>query len=150
MWHVPYWPKARVQSVVIRATVKSGQAINNNITIEGALTALANPLNGKVVCMLLDANTGRVINADGCNLTDADPYSIDEMAETHVSVTTQQGNIIVTATKARIALYTSEGWLLDETYVCGSATLNTNGYQGIAIVHILCDGQAEVRKLLVK
>ncbi|MBR2359950.1 MAG: choice-of-anchor J domain-containing protein [Bacteroidaceae bacterium] len=137
-------------SGLIPATVKSGQAINNNITIEGALTALANPLNGKVVCMLLDANTGRVINADVCNLTDADPYSIDEMAETHVSVTTQQGNIIVTATKARIALYTSEGWLLDETYVCGSATLNTNGYQGIAIVHILCDGQAEVRKLLVK
>lgn len=137
-------------SGLIPATVKSGQAINNNITIEGALTALANPLNGKVVCMLLDANTGRVINADVCNLTDADPNSVEEITGTSVSVTTRQGNIVVTATKAHIALYTSKGWLLDKTDVCGSATLNTNGYQGIVIVHILCDGQAEVRKLLVK
>ena len=137
-------------SGLIPATVKSEQTISSNITIEGALTALANPLNGKVVCILLDAITGRAINADVCNLTDADPNSIEEMAETPVLMTTQQGSIIIAATKARIALYTSEGLLLDKTNVCGSATLNTNGYQGVAIIHLLCDGQAEVRKLLVK
>ncbi|MBR5803052.1 MAG: choice-of-anchor J domain-containing protein [Bacteroidaceae bacterium] len=67
-------------SGVIPATVKSGQVISNTITFEGALAALSNPLNGKIVCMLLDANTGRVINADVCNLTDADPQSIEEIS----------------------------------------------------------------------
>ena len=63
-------------SGIIPANVKSGQSINSTITFEGVLTALANPLNAKVVAMLLDANTGRVINADVRALTDADPESI--------------------------------------------------------------------------
>ena len=67
-------------SGLIPATVKSGQIISNKIAIDGALTVLANPLNAKVVCMLLDANTGRVINADVCNLTDANAESIDELS----------------------------------------------------------------------
>lgn len=67
-------------SGLIPATVKSGQVISNKIAIDGALTVLANPLNAKVVCMLLDANTGRVINADVCNLTDANAESIDELS----------------------------------------------------------------------
>ncbi len=66
-------------SGVIPANVKSGQPIVTTIPFGGALAALANPLNAKVVCMLLDANTGRVINADVCSLTDADPEDIQEL-----------------------------------------------------------------------
>ncbi len=63
-------------SGIVPANVKSGEAISSTITFDGVLTVLANPLNAKVVCMLLDANTGRVINADVCALTEADPESI--------------------------------------------------------------------------
>ena len=69
-------------SGIIPANVKSGQAINSTISFEGVLAALSNPLNAKVVAMLLDANTGRVINADVCNLTDANAASIDELSAT--------------------------------------------------------------------
>ncbi len=65
-------------SGIIPANVKSGEAIRSTITFEGVLTALANPLNAKVACLLLDAGTGRVINADVCALTDADPSAIHE------------------------------------------------------------------------
>lgn len=85
-------------SGLIPATVKCGQPINNTVTFEGALAALANPLNGKIVCMLLDANTGRVINADVCHLTDADPEGIEEVSS---------------PTEARvIAIYSASGALL--------------------------------------
>ena len=69
-------------SGIIPANVKSGQAINSTISFEGVLAALSNPLNAKVVAMLLDANTGRVINADVCILTDANAASIDELSAT--------------------------------------------------------------------
>ena len=67
-------------SGIVPANVKSGEDINTTITFEGILTALSNPLNAKVVCMLLDANNGRVINADVRSLADANPESIGELA----------------------------------------------------------------------
>lgn len=67
-------------SGIVPANVKSGEAINTTITFDGVLTALSNPLNAKVVCMLLDANNGRVINADVRSLADANPESIGELA----------------------------------------------------------------------
>ena len=67
-------------SGIVPANVKSGEDINTTITFEGVLTALSNPLNAKVVCMLLDANNGRVINADVRSLADANPESIGELS----------------------------------------------------------------------
>lgn len=63
-------------SGIVPATVKSGETISTSISFDGVLTTLSNPANGKLVCMLLDANTGRVINADVSALTDLDPEGI--------------------------------------------------------------------------
>ena len=110
-------------SGAIPATVKSGQVISNTITFEGALAALSNPLNGKIVCMLLDANTGRVINADVCNLTDADPQGIEE-----ISVSTEA---------QVIAIYSASGLQLKEPQ------------KGINILLLQgADGRTFVRKVM--
>lgn len=136
-------------SGIIPANVKSGEAITSSIRFDGVLAALSNPLNAKIVCMLLDANTGRVINADVCALTEADLDGIKKI-ETPVQLITGQGNITVIAPEAHATLYASDGSIIESTDVNESTIINTHGYQGIAIIRILTDGQTIYRKLMIK
>ena len=137
-------------SGIVPATVKSGEAISTSITFDGALSALSSPENGKLVCMLLDANTGRVINADVSTLTDLDPQMMkgEEFDRIHLSGT--EGGITVVAPEATVTLYTPNGILLTETMVNGSATISTHGYSGMAIVRIQTAEQTISRKMIVK
>lgn len=68
-------------SGIIPANVKSGEAIITSLSFDGVLAALSDPLNAKLVCMLLDANTGRVINADVRFLADSHPDGIHEVTD---------------------------------------------------------------------
>ncbi len=137
-------------SGVIPANVKSGQTINNSITFEGALDILANPLNGKIVCMLLDANNGRVINADVLTLTDANSNCIEEDTENNIEITTYQGGITITATDVHATLYTPNGIILDKATIDGTTSLSSHGYQGIAIVRIQNHGQVTIQKVFIR
>lgn len=137
-------------SGVIPANVKSGQTINNSITFEGVLDVLANPLNGKIVCMLLDANTGRVINADVLALSDANSNCIGEETENSTQITTHQGGITITATEAHVTLYTPNGIVLNNATVHGTSSLSSYGYQGIAIVRIQSHGQVTIQKVVIR
>lgn len=136
-------------SGAIPANVKSGLAIPTTITFDGVLSALANPLNAKVVCMLLDANTGRVINADVRALTDAVPQCVQEISSA-VQFAVCPDGVCVVAPEAQASLYTPGGMLIAQTSVHGTAVLPACGYQGVAVIRIQNEGQTLVRKVVIR
>lgn len=140
-------------SGIVPATVKCNTPIESSITFDGALDAVSHPLNAKVVCMLLDANTGRVINADVSSLTDADPESIHETVAGNALpvVSVNDGTVTVSAPTGQAYLYTPDGVLIDHAVVNGTTLLHTNGRQGMVIVRLVGDdGETFVQKLVIQ
>lgn len=110
----------------------------------------------KVACMLIDANTGRVINANVTSLTDANPAGIAGTETTcGVQVIPTQKGIQVTwgetASQATIQLFDCYGTLLNQlTTHAASAIINTQGYQGVAIVKVTSPTQQAVQKVMIQ
>ena len=100
--------------------------------------------------MLLDANTGRVINADVLALSDANSNCIGEETENSTQITTHQGGITITTTEAHVTLYTPNGIVLNNATVHGTSSLSSYGYQGIAIVRIQSHGQVTIQKVVIR
>lgn len=130
---------------------------NESIPVEAEFslpTNVADYTNAKVVCMLIDANSERVINADVCSLTDANPSAIaaDEASSGFSLI--RQGETIrlvrSTGTQASVSLFTAGGILLDQTEMTNTAILKTNGYRGIAIIKVTDECGQNISKISLR
>lgn len=102
--------------------------------------------NTKVVVMLIDANTGVVINAALANeIAAVDNIDNDE----NISVIAQNGKVVVnTSDNAQVEVYGINGMLLGTANGNGSIAIDTPA--GVAIVKVVTPNTSVVRKVLVK
>lgn len=107
--------------------------------------------NCSVVCMMIDANTGRVINAAKAKLLDY--AGIDETTADNFNVRVQTDGsriTITTDTPAHIALIGINGVLLDNADSDGETTLDAKDYTGVAVIHITNNRQSIMKKIILK
>lgn len=109
-------------------------------------TNLGSLSNSKVVVMLIDANTGAVVNAARANEIAA-IESVDNDAQ--ISIATTNGKVIVNTTdNAQVAVYSMNGTLLNN--IAGNGYISIDAPAGIAIVKVVTDKAVAVEKVFVK
>lgn len=104
--------------------------------------------NAKVVVMLIDANTGLVVNA---TMVKANTMEAVEGVEnnTDITISTLDGKVVVnTADNARVEVYGTNGALLNAANGIGCINVEVNS--GIAIVKVVTTDNVMVKKVLVK
>ena len=107
---------------------------------------IGNISNAKVVVMIIDANTGLVVNAASADEIAA-VENID--SDANVVITTLNGNIVVNTTdNAQVMVYGTNGALTATANGQGQITIDTPA--GIAIVKVVTTQGVTVKKVLVK
>jgi outer membrane protein assembly factor BamB len=107
---------------------------------------LENFAHCKVVVMLIDANTGKYINAA---LSNEFSHVSNINNNSNATITTADGKIIVTtADNARVEAYTTNGMLIGAAQGNGNITIEASA--GIAVVRVITGNDVVVRKVLVK
>ena len=126
-------------------TMTAGEAYTTELrtSVPASISSLA---NSKVIVMLIDANTGKVINAARADEISAVEH-VDSDAQ--ISIATNNGNIVVnTADNAQVEVYGMNGTLLNTATGNGQISIDTPA--GIAIVKVVTDKTVVVEKILVK
>lgn len=114
------------------------------------LPAVNDIYNCHVNCLLVDANTGRYVNAAHAkvlNITGIEGVS----GSAPVRMSAVEGGVSVSVpSAAAVSLYSADGRLLQSAEVNGSAVLPLGGFRGVAVVRVVLDGATVVRKVNVK
>ena len=138
-------------SGIVPATVKSGETITASITFEEVLNTVSDPAKCKVAAMLLDANTGRVINANVAPLTDLNPETAEVLHALPAKVKGGKGCVhIDLPAEATVLLYTPRGTTIGQSTLQGRCVLSTKGHKGVTLVRIVTAGQASTYKVRVE
>ena len=104
-----------------------------------------------VVCMMIDANTGRVINAAKAKLLDYAGIDESNADNFDAKVLTDGSRITITTdAPAHIALIGINGVLLDNADSEGEITLDAKDYTGVAVIHITNNRQSIMKKIILK
>ena len=99
-----------------------------------------------VVVMLIDANTGKIVNAARADEV-ASVAHVD--SDSKVSITTTTGRIVVnTIENAQVEVYNLNGALT--AVANGNNTINIDAPAGIAVVRVITGNNVTVAKVLVK
>ena len=145
-------------SNLIPATVTSGKEYLIDLPFDGIPSSLTNLANCKVVFMLIDADTGRIINADILPLTDGNPEGIATTeTDGQLRILSRDGNVQVCfaeSGEAEVTLHTTGGQLVSRrtlNVASGeTATLSTQGYTGTLIVRVTTVTGTLTGKVLVE
>lgn len=135
-------------SGLIPATLQPGNTYTVDISLD-----LPNNVekieNCEFLVMLIDGNTGRIINA----ALDSDVSGIKEALETSlnsVSISAGNGEIrILSEEKADVQVYNSAGLLLGVASGQDEFSIRLDGYRGVAIVKVATSRGVVTRKLLL-
>lgn len=110
--------------------------------------------NCKIVTMMIDANSGKVINSARAKLDVSDFANAiaDIQAEKpNVEIAVVNGGVeITTDAPAQINLYSLNGTLIGTAKSQGFVSLSTNGYRGLTLVKVTTGHQTLVKKVIVK
>ncbi|MCM1313189.1 MAG: choice-of-anchor J domain-containing protein [Bacteroides sp.] len=106
--------------------------------------------NAKVVVMLLDANTDKVINAVCAPISDL--VGIEGVnAESLIAVSASAGNVKVAAEgNVKAELYSVSGQLIGVAEGNGNVSMDANGYKGVAVVKVVTDNGTVAKKVVIK
>lgn len=120
-----------------------------NIAIPENITDLN---KAKVAVMLIDANTDQIVNSV-CALfpgyAAGVPDATTDAADCRIHA--ENGRVSVTATgDTSVSLYSTAGTLLGTADGNGSVTLSAGGWQGTAIVKVVCGSGTMTRKIIVR
>ena len=133
----------------IPANVVAGKEYSADIT--AMLPANATDLSRlHVVVMMIDANTGRVVNATQCAVKAYDPVGIHHIAGEAPRVRVSDNEITVqTSEQSQVQIYTGDGTLLAGAAGKGTLTLPTRGYKGMVVAKVTTISGCFTKKLLL-
>ena len=138
---------------LLPVNVEAGKAYTGTLTLNKEQLRYVSDIHyTHAALLLLDANTGRVINAAHATITDPtwDDIQGTEADAADVTVRAIEGGIRVAAEEGTASVYTVGGTLLATAHVSGEATLHTGAYRGIAIVEVRTGQSHVVRKVMMK
>lgn len=136
---------------LVPVAVEAGKAYTGELTFSlDQVPYVSNIHNCHVSCLLVDNNTGRILNAATASVYDPNWTSISatQAQDNHITVTAASGTLNVTGAEGTVSAYTTGGTLLDAAtaHHNGTVMLHTGAYKGIVIVKA---GTA-VRKVMMK
>lgn len=139
---------------LIPSDLTANEAYTGSLSIPVAST-VSNLENCEVVVMMVDAVTGKVINANIAAVnestnTQGGVGSVD--ADSTVDASVVAGEVVVTSSSEAVAeVYNVAGTLVAAGNGNGVFSLPLNGYTGFAIVRVVCaDGAVLTKKVTVK
>ena len=104
--------------------------------------------NCNVICVLLDANTGKIVNAAKAHVGGDSGVESIEQDNNEIKISSLEDAVIVNANgSALVNIYTADGSLIKSASILGNATIPT-GRSGIVIV-IVNDGNSIAGKKVV-
>ncbi|MCM1313350.1 MAG: Omp28-related outer membrane protein [Bacteroides sp.] len=133
--------------------MKAGNTYTANVSMKLPQN-IANIKNTKVVVMLIDANTDKMINAARTAII-SDEVGIQgtDTENAALSISRHGDRIVVSATEdtaVTATLYSLNGQLISENTGNKLVAVSTNGYKGATIVKVVTDKQTVVRKLVIR
>ena len=136
---------------LIPSVINSSEEYVADIKVPLPKGFVENPENLKFVVVLIDQNTGKVINANiwGNNISGVEGIGAENSDAPSISAV-YGGVQIASATHAKAQVFTTSGMLLASGEGEGNFTLELNGYKGVAIVRAVnANGSVSV-KLMVR
>ena len=105
--------------------------------------------NAFAVIMMIDANTGRVINAVEIPVN-GEVSGIEESSVNKIVVAALNHQVIVNTTNAAVVeVFTTSGQKLAQTKGQGILQMTVNGYRGVAIVKVTTANETIVKKVML-
>ena len=100
--------------------------------------------------MLIDANTGKVLNAAVGKLYDV--LSVDGInQDSDINIIAIRDNVVVTTEgEAQVEIFGVNGAVINRANGYNNITVETNGYRGIAIVRVTTENKSEIRKVVIR
>lgn len=118
-------------------------------TLTAPVPALVSDVkNCKIVVMMIDANTNKVINAAIAR----DNTGVSNIsADSKISISSDNKRIVVNSSEnATVCVYGINGVLLGTNQGNGQIIIDTPNYTGVSIVKVITDKSSTVKKVLVK
>ncbi len=134
----------------IPSTIKGGELYTGEISTP-TISRILNPKNCSATVMLIDAETGRVLNAD-CRPVGYDMSGVEEIIATaaSVKVAVEAGNVIVsTPEEAEVNVYALDGSIIAKAFGNGQIVCETAGRHGVAIVMVKTANGIVTRKVML-
>lgn len=111
---------------------------------------IKNLKKAKVVIMLIDANTDKVVNST-CALFPGYTGVTDATTSADCRIVSIGDEINVSASgEINAGVYTMQGTLLDMAQGSDNITLSTAGYRGIAIVRVVSEAGTTTQKIVIR
>lgn len=133
---------------LIPSNVVSGEIYSNKLVFTIPET-IRDINNCEVVVMMIDANTGKVMNAASDKLYDV--LSIYAMESGDITVNATNGYIeTVLNGEAQVEIFGANGMLINRGEGAERITLSANSYTGVAIVRITTENSSVIRKVVIR
>lgn len=137
----------------IESDVVAGEEYTTTIQFE-LPTLISDNSHSKYVAVLIDTNTGYVVNVDVSPLTAnylTSVGQISDAAQTEVEIDVDGSTVRVsTVADAQVVLYGIDGTLIASAEGAGTVSLSAGGYKGVALLKVIAEGQTTVRKVIIK
>lgn len=136
----------------IQPNVEAGEEYTTEYTFK-LPAQVSKAKNCKIVTMMIDANSGKVINSARATLDASNFTSITDtqIANDRIKVEIQNGGVeVTTEIPAQVSLYRLDGTLIGTAQGNGTISLSNNGYRGLTLVKVTTGTQTLVKKVIVK
>ena len=122
-----------------------------NVTVDMCVADIVDkPENIKMVVVLIDENTGRVINAavEASDITGIEEIPADEMAATLEVGKVGNEIVVASAGETAVTVYGLDGRVLKTVYGHGNFSFSLEGQRGMVIVNAVSGGSSVARKFV--
>lgn len=135
------------QTGIVPASITSGEVYKTSM--EFARPNADNIYNCKVVCMMIDANTGKVINVARTNILSSS--GISGVNHDDLNLSLADGTLNISSAKAaKVELFTADGRMIAHQTINGNGSVSMNSHKGLVIAKISIDGKTIVKKITIK
>ncbi len=133
---------------LIPDAVVSGQAYNATIDMNIPKT-VSNIENCDIVVMMIDANTDKVINAVKGKIYDV--LSVDNVASDNLDINVIDNRVVINSDDEMTAeIYAADGTKLAQNSGYATIEMTIDNYTGVAIVRVVENEKAIVKKIIIR
>ena len=146
-----YWGSITGSNIGFPQKLVAGEKYTQDLTLAYPENVSVHE-NGKIVLMIIDGNTGEMLNAVTVPFSQLVSTGIDDVAadETSVKVAIADGSVVVSAQgDIEVSLYMPNGALIGSAQGSESVSVATGDYHGVVIVKIATDEGVAAQKIIL-
>lgn len=132
----------------VPASIRGGEVYTGSMSTP-TINRILNPKACDIIVMLIDAESGRVLNADRAAV---DPLGVEDMVSEDAAIRlyNDAGNIVVSVEgEAEVNVYALDGSMIAKAAGNGIINCDTAGHNGVAIVMVKTKSGIVTRKVML-